>query len=605
MTGFPSPFEVPAPSGAEGWQEMYAHHALFGEDRRAFEDSRFWFQDCLHYAEPVRPFDALVMDGCCAALSHASARLFALPESLGIEYRVLNGYLYTSVNAVGDEAVVERRAEMFAVRGGHYYRHWDELYGRWQEKVERAIGELEALVVPDLPQFENESVVIEDRGPGSGHTLLAAYSLLLDGVDRIWHYHFEMLNLGYAAYVAFYEVCRRALPGIRDEAIARMVAGINLLVLRPDDELRRLARLALELGVGAAVKGVDGESGLRAALAGDEAGARWLANFESTKRPWFLFSYGNGLYSHHRSWIDDPTMPIAAIGAYVERLDAGEDISRPRDALIAERERIVEEYRSLITDDARSEFDERLGLARKVFPYVEDHNFWIEHRYLTIFWNKVREFGDLLACNGFIAEPDDVFYLRHDEVRAALEELRMWWSAGGVGALRGPSRWPPTVARRKSMLDAMRGWAPPPALGAVPEAIDDPQAVMLYGITPERVREWLAASDDGATQAVIGVAGSPGVAIGAARLIFHPDQLDELLDGEILVAASTSPSWTPVFGKVAAAVLDIGGIMSHAAVIAREYGLPAVVGTGDGTATIRTGDRLHVDGGTGVVTRLE
>jgi pyruvate,water dikinase len=81
-------------------------------------------------------------------------------------------------------------------------------------------------------------------------------------------------------------------------------------------------------------------------------------------------------------------------------------------------------------------------------------------------------------------------------------------------------------------------------------------------------------------------------------------QVGEIQEGEILVAPVTSPSWTPVFGKVAATVSDIGGVMSHAAIVAREYGLPAVVGTGVATARIKTGDRLRVDGDRGVVTIL-
>ena len=87
-------------------------------------------------------------------------------------------------------------------------------------------------------------------------------------------------------------------------------------------------------------------------------------------------------------------------------------------------------------------------------------------------------------------------------------------------------------------------------------------------------------------------------------MLLRVDQLGELEDGEILVAPVTSPSWTPVFGKVAAAVSDIGGIMSHAAIVAREYGMPAVVGTGNATARIRSGDRVRVDGDAGVVTIL-
>ena len=80
--------------------------------------------------------------------------------------------------------------------------------------------------------------------------------------------------------------------------------------------------------------------------------------------------------------------------------------------------------------------------------------------------------------------------------------------------------------------------------------------------------------------------------------------MTDLEPGEILVAPVTSPSWTPVFGKIAAAVSDIGGIMSHAAIVSREYGLPAVVGTGNATSRIKTGDRVRVDGNTGTVTIL-
>jgi pyruvate,water dikinase len=99
--------------------------------------------------------------------------------------------------------------------------------------------------------------------------------------------------------------------------------------------------------------------------------------------------------------------------------------------------------------------------------------------------------------------------------------------------------------------------------------------------------------------------GSPGAAEGRARVVLRPDQLSELEAGEILVASTTSTSWTPVFGKIAGAVLDTGGCMCHAAIVAREYSLPAVVGTGSGTKRIRTGDRLHVDADNGVVTILD
>jgi pyruvate,water dikinase len=603
--GFPSPFDVPIPSGCEGWEEMYPHHVLFGEDRRAFEEARFWFQNGLHAAEPIFPFDAVVMDYAVVALNQASSRLFVVPPSLGVEYRILDGYLYNSANSVTDQATLARRAELFTRRGGYYYEHWDELYERWVEKVEAATRELGLLEVPELEEFEDETVVTEGSGLGSSYLLRSAYDRLLEELDRMLQYHFEFLNLGYAAYLVFYELCRNACPDIEDQTMAKMVAGIDVLVLRPDDELKRLARLAVELGLAERVTGADGEEGLRAALADSTAGEQWLTDFEKTKDPWFYFSHGSGaFYHHHRSWIDDPTAPIATIGSYVERLEAGEEVARPTAAILAERERITAEYRALLPEETRQAFDESLGLARTVFPYVENHNFYIDHRYMTIFWNKVREFGALLVQHGFLLDQEDVFYLRHDEVRAALEELRLTWSSGDAGAARGPEHWPPLVERRKSIYETMRRWSPPPALGRIPADVTEPFTVMLWGITPERIQEWLSSDGDGGV-ALSGVSGSPGVAEGRARVIFHPDQLRELEHGEILVAPSTSTSWTPVFGTIAAAVLDVGGIMSHAAIVAREYGLPAVVGTGSATKLIKTGDRVRVDANAGIVTILD
>lgn len=102
-----------------------------------------------------------------------------------------------------------------------------------------------------------------------------------------------------------------------------------------------------------------------------------------------------------------------------------------------------------------------------------------------------------------------------------------------------------------------------------------------------------------------GFAASPGVAEGMARVVAGIDELSELLPGEILVAPLTEPSWIPVFSRCAAVVTDIGGIMSHAAIVCREYGLPAVTGTGQGTSSIRTGHRVRVYGDTGTVAILD
>ncbi|HEX4759908.1 MAG TPA: PEP-utilizing enzyme [Thermoleophilaceae bacterium] len=598
MQSFMSPFEVAAPEGVGGWESMYPYYALFREN----EEQRSWFRDGMHFPEPIFPFDFVTADSPYLSLGQANSRIFLVPPALGIDHRVLYGRVYMSPNGVADPAEIGRRAEQFQQRAGYYFQNWDDLYGRWQKKVEDEIRAIETLEVPELPQDEDAAVVTEARGIGSSHTLLVAYNRLLESVDRIWQYHFEFLNLGYAALLAFYELCKQAFPDIPDQAIAKMVSGIDVVLFRPDEELKRLAQLAIGMGVAETIKSAADEDALRAAFSADGEGRNWLADWDATKQPWFNYSNGNGFYHHHRSWIDDAAIPLGAVRSYIERLEAGEEISRPLDAVIAERDRVTAEYRELLPDDdTRQAFDEGLGLSRTVFPYVESHNFYVEHWYHTLFWNKVREFGELLAQHGFLHDPEDVFYLQRHELNDALVDLRLAWAAGS--SARGPSYWPPIVEERKRIMEAMRGWSPPPALGAVPEAITEPMTIMLWGITTERVQEWATPAED-RDGAITGFAGSPGSVEGVARVVLDVRDVGKLEEGEILVAPVTSPSWTPVFGKVAATVSDIGGIMSHAAIVAREYGMPAVVGTGNATAQIKTGDRVRVDGDAGVVTIL-
>jgi phosphoenolpyruvate synthase/pyruvate phosphate dikinase len=161
------------------------------------------------------------------------------------------------------------------------------------------------------------------------------------------------------------------------------------------------------------------------------------------------------------------------------------------------------------------------------------------------------------------------------------------------------------VTRRKQLLKRLEEWTPPPALGRMPEAVDDPMIVMLWGVTPQRLQEWARAQRDGGGNELSGAAASPGEVEGPARVVRSLDELPEVRAGEILVCTITSPAWAPMFSKIQATVTDIGGSMSHAAIVSREYGLPAVVGTGTATSRIKTGQRLRVDGSNGRVTILD
>jgi pyruvate, water dikinase len=235
-----------------------------------------------------------------------------------------------------------------------------------------------------------------------------------------------------------------------------------------------------------------------------------------------------------------------------------------------------------------------------VATFIEDHAFIIHDWYHTITWQKARDFGRFLKASGFLSHENDLFYLTRWEVPQALyEACNAWATATPVRGQRG--FWQKEIDDRKRIVDALRGWTPLPALGKPPDEVNEPIMLMLYGMTTERVRGWLGGGDGNANK-LYGVAASPGEVTGTARVVRSVDELSQLQEGEILVCPMTEPAWSLVFATITAAVSDIGGIMSHSAIISREYGLPAVVGTGNGTTRIKTGDTISVDGTSGVVT---
>ena len=130
---FPSPFEVPTPEGCEGWEKLYPYYYLFSEDRREFEESKFWFFDSMHHPEVLYPFDTITSESWWVALGEMNSRVYIVPPALGIDQRVLNGRLYISANAITDGEVVGARVAHFMERAGYYYQHWDELYAKWKE----------------------------------------------------------------------------------------------------------------------------------------------------------------------------------------------------------------------------------------------------------------------------------------------------------------------------------------------------------------------------------------------------------------------------------------------------------------------------------------
>jgi pyruvate,water dikinase len=199
---------------------------------------------------------------------------------------------------------------------------------------------------------------------------------------------------------------------------------------------------------------------------------------------------------------------------------------------------------------------------------------------LTIAWPVLRRavvrIGEALVARGTIRAADDVFFLRRDEVLHALQTT--------------PAVRVDTDARR-ALRDQQARLVPPLLVGQL-----DPVTRFFWAAFPRMV-----GAQPSEHAIVSGSPASPGRATGPVRVVRGPADFDSLEPGEVLVAPVTAPAWTPLFRVAVAVVTDSGSAAAHASIIAREYGIPAVVGCGDATARLRTGQRVTVDGSTGNV----
>ena len=296
-------------------------------------------------------------------------------------------------------------------------------------------------------------------------------------------------------------------------------------------------------------------------------------------------------------------MPLNSIRTYLSKLQAGESIDRPLEQNQAVKAQITKEYRGLLkTDEDRATFDQLVGTAQLVFPYVENHMFYVEHCFHSLFWNKIREFAVIMKDHGFLEDVEDVWFMQRSEIRTALWDLTTAQATHTKGM--GTIHWPKEIKWRKGVFEKFQAWEKPPAVGTPPESIGEPFTIMLWGITDQTMASWAklrAASKPEDISELDGFAASPGVVEGVARVCKSVAEINQLQQGEILVSPTTTPSWAAAFQKIQACVTDMGGIMCHAAIVCREYGVPAVVGTGQSTKFIKSGDKIRVNGDSGLV----
>ena len=336
------------------------------------------------------------------------------------------------------------------------------------------------------------------------------------------------------------------LQGFPNQTLDRAIALWELgRELGADEGLRSSVRDAVERGTGV----------------GDAAFDRRLEAF--------LEEFGHTIDAQipdAPTWREEPRPALDLILRYA---DGPEDASpsRAADAQVARRQELEAELDALAEKDQRArELLKTLREAQELLPVREDHNTLCDQRLGAASRYRWLSIGRLLLERGLAEDAGDVFYFTLDELREALE--------GGTTPGSG------TIEERRREQAAYRAAQPPPVLGR-PLASEKGEAGILQG-----------------------TGASPGVYRGRARVIRSLAEAGRLGDGEILVCGVTAPTWTPYFAVAGAVVTDAGGALSHTAVVAREYGIPAVVGTRTGTRTVPDGGLIEVDGSEGVVRLL-
>jgi pyruvate,water dikinase len=278
------------------------------------------------------------------------------------------------------------------------------------------------------------------------------------------------------------------------------------------------------------------------------------------------------------TWREDPTIALVQLRSHVladESYNPNEELAR----LAKERDEVIKSTKNRVGAADWSRIKELLDIATPYASILEDHNHYIDQRLTTAPRRLFIAIGRRLVEANLIDRPDEVFFLFFDEAVSALD--------GKTSDSRT------LVAERAAEMDYWSMRIPPRQVGKQGARGLGAQVLRSFG-------EHSLESDQ--PHKLVGNAGATGSATGVARVLLNLSEAERLNKGDVLVARTTMPPWTPLFAVASAIVVETGGVLSHAAITAREYGIPAVMGVRDATRTIRDGQLVEVDGDNGQVT---
>ncbi|MEZ4713728.1 MAG: PEP-utilizing enzyme [Caldilineaceae bacterium] len=539
--------------------------------REPAHSGMFWMRDIMHFPYQFVPLAMSFLETVLNPGMNFGAAKREMP--VRFLWRVYNTWAYNTTLPVLDADGKPVQPPADADPTEHpMFKAVINIANIWEEEL-----------LPEIRQILAHCEAI-DLAAATPEQMISHFDDFMAQSARAWQIHFEIAHPMLVAMSLLDDFCRDVFAADSFGAY-RLMQGLDNKSLETDRRMFALSRKALHNPAVMTILQTTAPEQVVAALRAAKACQPFVQELDL-----WLQEYGQrgDMYDTLTSisWIEEPTPAIRNLQEYIQYPD---DIDAHRQALVAERERLIEEARTTLAsypEAVRMQFEALLHSGQAACVIQEDHNYWLDQRANYQLRRLFLEAGNRLAANASIAEPLDVFYLHFEEVRSALLAL-----------LQQPQNLQERIAERKATLAHFATIQPPMVIGTMPAAPppDDPgtrAAMRFFGTPPQPSAD---------PNTINGAAGSPGKITGKAKVVRTLSEAGKLNKGDILVTETTAPPWTPLFATAAAIVTDAGGILSHCAVVAREYAIPAVVGTYTATHLIHDDMQIEVDGSNGTV----
>ncbi|TAK21035.1 MAG: hypothetical protein EPO26_16245 [Chloroflexota bacterium] len=452
---------------------------------------------------------------------------------------------------------------------------------------------IEAAIATQRPTWENDWLPelrghhawweAFDRASATDAALAMHGEESIRRMARLWNLHFLILTPGYAAIALFQQLYVDLFGDTPHLELQVFLQGFTNKTTETGRALWHVAKVAETIPEVARILAEMDPSNVMPRLRAMPAAEAFVQAFDRAIAEYGQ-RYENWLPSNP-SWVEDPTPAVKSLREMLWRPDADPDARLTR--LANEREEATARARARLAalpESDRARFEFLLPAAQLGVVLTEDHGYWIDTRGTYKVRRVFVEIGHRLTRRGTIERPDDVFMLWPDEALAAV-------------AADTSSDHREIIAERRAEMDRFASIRPPMELGT--PAPPAPPPLDAVGRASARFRSAKALAGD--ETMMRGVGASAGIVRARARIARRLGDTSRIQPGEILIAESTSPAWTPLFASVGAVVTESGGMLGHCAIVAREYRIPAVVGVAGATTRIRDGELIEVNGTEGTV----